>query len=47
MFIKNSIFYVQFFNSGILVALASFDSSKWRIPMINQILNGYYIEIDD
>lgn len=46
-FILKGVFYTQFFNSGILIAVASFNSSEWNLPLINKFFNGYYSEIDE
>jgi len=46
-FIKTGVFYVTFFNTGILIALASMNSSDWNLPLLNKFFKGYYREIDE
>lgn len=46
LFIMKSIFSVQFFNSGILVTLASFNFQDSNIPLLGRFFNGQYSEFN-
>ena len=45
-FIKNSIFYIYFLNSGILYVLAPWDSRELNIPIINTLFRGVYTDLN-
>lgn len=43
-FIKNSVFYIQFFNTGLLLLLASWDSREVNSGFTNTFFNGLYTD---
>ena len=43
-FIKNSVFYLYFLNSGLLYVLAPWDSREVDIPIINKLFQGVYTD---
>ena len=45
-FIKNSVFYIYFLNSGILYVLAPWDSREVNIPIINNLFRGVYTDLN-